>query len=154
LAAPASDPRVRVAAVIIIDDRLLLVRQSRGNAVYHLLPGGGLDAGESIEGALVREVAEETGLLIRLVRPLFISDTIAPDLSRHLVNLTFLADVEGGTITLPPDPSIVGLDLVSRSELAATDLRPPLAEPLERAWAAAFDVPASYLGPLWVEEPP
>jgi ADP-ribose pyrophosphatase YjhB (NUDIX family) len=142
-----------VAAVIIAEGSLLLVRQSRGTGHYHLLPGGGVETGESLETALVREVAEETGLLVRLVRPLFVSDSIAPDRSRHLVNLTFLVAIEAGEITLPPDPSILGLDLVSRSELTSIDLRPPLAEHLARAWAADFDVPASYLGPLWKDEP-
>ena len=141
-----------MAAVIIIDDRILLVRQSRGGAHYHLLPGGGVERGETVEAALTREVAEETGLDVRIGRPLFISDSIAPDGHRHLVNLTFVAQVTGGKLADPAEPTILGLDLVSPVELATIDLRPPIAEQLVRAWDAGFDVPAEYLGLLWTED--
>jgi len=152
LAAPVSEPRVRVAGVIIIDGRILLVRQSRGGANYHLLPGGGVERGETLASALTREVAEETGLHVRIGRPLFISDSIAPNGRRHLVNLTFLAHITGGELTASADPLILGLDLVYPAQLAAIDLRPPIAEHLARAWSTGFDVPAEYLGPLWTED--
>jgi ADP-ribose pyrophosphatase YjhB (NUDIX family) len=152
LAAPASEPRVRVAAVILIDERLVLVRQSRGGTPYHLLPGGGVTRGETIAEALRREGAEETGLVVRIVRPLFISDSLSPDGSRHLVNLTFLADVESGTLGSGADASILGIELVSPSDLKELDLRPPMGEQLASAWASGFDVPAVYLGPLWTDD--
>lgn len=149
MAAPASEPRVRVAAVILIDGHILMVRQSRDGAEYHLLPGGGVEPGETIGAALTREVVEETGLEVSVDRPLFISDTIAPDGSRHLVNLTFLARITGGGLAASSDPAIHGLDLISAADISAVDLRPPLAEPLSRAWSAGFNVPAAYLGQLW-----
>jgi ADP-ribose pyrophosphatase YjhB (NUDIX family) len=46
---------------------LLLVRQSYGKR-YWSLPGGSMEAGESVEQAAVREVKEETGLDVRLTR--------------------------------------------------------------------------------------
>lgn len=149
MAAPASEPRVRVAAVILIDGHILMVRQSRDGADYHLLPGGGVEPGETIGAALTREVAEETGLEVSIDRPLFISDTIAPNGTRHLVNLTFLARITGGGLSVSSDPTIRGLDLINAADLAAVDLRPPLTEPLARAWSVGFDVPAAYLGQLW-----
>lgn len=152
MAAPASEPRVRVAAVITVDDRLVLVRQSRGGTPYHLLPGGGVKRGETIAEALRREVAEETGLAVGIVRPLFISDSLSPDGTRHLVNLTFLADVESGTLGPTADASILGVELVNLSDLAELDLRPPIGQQLASAWASGFDVPAVYLGPLWTDD--
>jgi 8-oxo-dGTP diphosphatase len=50
-----------VAAVILRDGRYLVTRRQRGThlAGYWEFPGGKVDAGESAEAALVREIAEE-----------------------------------------------------------------------------------------------
>jgi 8-oxo-dGTP diphosphatase len=61
--------RKRAAAVIIRDGLLLMVRE-RGTGPagrhdgqeYWTLPGGGIQPGETPERAVMREVAEETGL--------------------------------------------------------------------------------------------
>ena len=56
--------RVSVKAVIKDgDDRILLVREHND---YRVLPGGGIDHGETIEQALQREIAEEVGDDIRV----------------------------------------------------------------------------------------
>lgn len=152
MAARAYEPRIRVAAVIVVDNRLVLVRQTKGAAPYHLLPGGGVEHGETLEEALTREVAEETGLRVELVKPLFISDTLAPDGSRHLVNLTFLCEARGAPQAPTPDRAIIGVDYVTREQLRALDLRPPLGRALGEAWASGFNGPSRYLGALWVAE--
>lgn len=154
LAAQASDrPRVRVAAIIIIDEAVVLVRQSRGAAPYYLLPGGGVDAGETLVDALVREVAEETGLQCRPLRPLFINDTIAPAGNRHLINITFLAESIGGELlTAPTDRTIEAIELVRIERLSELDLRPSIARNIQGAYAQDFRIDAAYLGAIWTPE--
>lgn len=50
-----------VRCLVMKDDSVLVVRNREGN---HILPGGRLEAGETFERALHREVAEETGWTI------------------------------------------------------------------------------------------
>lgn len=52
--------RVGVYAIVIRDDKILLTRQWGGYGIV----GGGVDNGETLQQALVREVQEETGLLV------------------------------------------------------------------------------------------
>jgi 8-oxo-dGTP diphosphatase len=141
---------VRVAAVIPSGDGMLLVRHRKDGETYHLLPGGGVEQGETIADALRREVLEETGLTCDIAYPLFINDSIAPDGSRHVVQLTFLVRPTGGALTSEPaDPRVAAVETVAFSQLALIDLRPPMAEPLLAAAAAGYPAQARYLGPLW-----
>jgi ADP-ribose pyrophosphatase YjhB (NUDIX family) len=56
-------PELAVGAVAVNDDQLLLVRRGHGPAAGEwAVPGGRVVAGEAVEAAVVREVAEETGL--------------------------------------------------------------------------------------------
>jgi 8-oxo-dGTP diphosphatase len=152
LAARASEtPRIRVAALIVLDGRVVLVRHRTGSSVYHLLPGGGVGYRETLEHALIREVSEETGLEVCLGPLLFASDTIDPNGTRHVVNLTFGADVVGGHVTgSPQDDRVEAVDLVSPESLSTLDLRPPMARAIQDVLAGQ-PVESGYLGSLFTE---
>ena len=56
-------PVVAVGAVVVVDDRLLLIRRGRGPAAGEWsVPGGRVERGETLAEAVVRELAEETGV--------------------------------------------------------------------------------------------
>jgi ADP-ribose pyrophosphatase YjhB (NUDIX family) len=91
------------SATIIAPDGSLLLTKRRDNGRW-CLPGGRLESGESVEEACQREVLEETGLVIRVVRLVGVySDphqlVVYPDGNQfHVVSLNFDAVVEGGTL--------------------------------------------------------
>ena len=55
-------PRVRL--LIVVDDQLALIKRVRDGHTYYVLPGGGVEAGETFEEAGRREAMEELGVEI------------------------------------------------------------------------------------------
>ncbi|MET9657796.1 NUDIX domain-containing protein [Streptomyces sp. NPDC006510] len=65
----AADPvRVRAGAVVIRDERMLLIGFEEDGEPYYEIPGGGVEAGEILHAAVVRELREESGLGGSVVR--------------------------------------------------------------------------------------
>lgn len=61
--------RHRAAAILIEDEAVALIERHRDGRHYFVIPGGGVDPGESAEQAVLREVLEELGLRVRIVQP-------------------------------------------------------------------------------------
>ena len=62
-----SQPRVAVGAIVIRDDALLLVQRGKSPGLGQWsVPGGIVEAGETVRAALVREVLEETGIVVEI----------------------------------------------------------------------------------------
>ena len=74
------EPRIRVSAILRWQGRVLLCRQEKPGKEYWLLPGGGVDGGESLIEALRRELREELGIEadVQFEGPVAIVDSIAP----------------------------------------------------------------------------
>ena len=56
-------PRNRAVAIVIHNDKLLVMFR-KNSREYYTFPGGGIEAGETTEQAVIREVMEETSLHI------------------------------------------------------------------------------------------
>ena len=95
-------PLLGVGAIIVDGPRVLLVQRGRPPAVGKWsIPGGLVDVGEPVEAAVRREVAEESGLTVRLHGLVGVVDRIIRDaagrVQYHYVLLDFLASPESGT---------------------------------------------------------
>lgn len=146
-------PRIRVAGLVVVDGQVVVVRHRRANREYHLLPGGGVEYGETLGHALQREIAEETGLDCAIGRPLVVNDTIDPEGSRHVVNITFACQVRGGEVrSASEDPRVVAIELVDPAELSALDFRPPITTELLQALDDPDGYRATYAGSIFKPE--
>jgi len=98
-------PYLAVSAAIFRDGRVLIVRRGRPPAYgLYTLPGGGVELGETLEEAVIREVREETGLEIAPIDLVGFRQAIARDakgrVERHFVILPFAARWIQGEISL------------------------------------------------------
>jgi len=111
-------PLVGVGAVIVDEGRVLLVR--RGTEPLKgewSLPGGLLELGEGLLGAVVREVREETGLAVEPIELIELLDRIQRDGERirfHYVLADYLCRVVGGRLQAASDAD--GVRWVTRTE--------------------------------------
>jgi ADP-ribose pyrophosphatase YjhB (NUDIX family) len=98
-------PYLAVSAAVFRNGRVLIVRRARPPArdVY-TLPGGGVELGETLEQAVIREIQEETALTIAPVGLAGYRQAIARDgdgrIERHFVILPFAARWVTGEIAL------------------------------------------------------
>jgi ADP-ribose pyrophosphatase YjhB (NUDIX family) len=150
------EPRIRVSAILRWRGRILLARHDRAGDAVWLLPGGGVQSGESLVRALQRELWEETGLFpegadVPLEGPVAIVDSISPagkTVRKHVVHVIFAADVSGSLEdVVSRDDAVRGHRAFLVRELDAVRLHPPIARFLQR-WQPGD--PAVYLGEMWV----
>ena len=90
--------------VIVLDDenRMLMVKQHHEGKDIWMVPGGGIEEGESSSQAAAREVKEETGLDVQVSRLVWHVEEVS-DRGQRFVDF-FLADVVGGKLGLGMDP--------------------------------------------------
>lgn len=89
-------PFLAVSAAIIRDGKVVIVRRGSGVATgIYTLPGGVVEAGETVREAVVREVREEIGMTIEPLEPAGYREMIVRDaddrVKRHFVILCFAA---------------------------------------------------------------
>lgn len=136
-------PRLAVRAAILHQNRVLLVNAYPGQkSDLWCLPGGGVKPGQSLPQNLQREVAEETGLSIRVGAPIMVNEFHDPASGFHQVELFFRA-----TLTAPVDITLHDPEGVvnrfcwaARAELAQRRHKPDcLADAVWGDQAALYD---------------
>jgi 8-oxo-dGTP diphosphatase len=148
-----AEPRIRVSAMLRWEDRILLCRHEKDGRGYWLLPGGGVNSGESLTDALHRELSEECGIddELPLEGPVAIVDSISPEprfAAKHVVHIIFAGDLSGRSLeaVTSHDAAVRGHRLFDPHELDGVVVHPPIQRFLRR-WQPGD--PAVYLGALW-----
>ncbi len=63
--------KIRAVAIIINDNEILLMHRINNGKEYYVFPGGGVEEGETVEQAVLREVKEETSFEVKLEKLLY-----------------------------------------------------------------------------------
>jgi len=143
-------PTTRVSVIVVADEQILLVKHRKGNRQYWVLPGGRLEYGESFEECAVREMKEETGLEVAVDDFVFLSEAIAPDRSRHIVNVYLTAHVVGGILKLGDEPVLAAVDYLPIKDLHSLTLFPPVGKTVIDSLPSSTKGCIRYLGNLWM----
>jgi 8-oxo-dGTP diphosphatase len=147
------EPRIRVSALLSWRGQILLCRQEKPGKEYWLLPGGGVNSGESLTDALQRELEEELGIGedVSVEGPVAIAESIEPrvPVRKHVVHIVFAGDLTGRSLEAvrSEDAAIRGHRLFWVDDLDSIVLHPPIQRFLRR-WRPGD--PVAYLGALWV----
>jgi len=98
-------PKVGVRVFVIHDGKILVgLRQGSHGEGTWAPPGGHLEMQESFESCAMREVFEETGIIIKNVRFLACTNDPMPAKSKHYVTISLVADwAEGKAERREPD---------------------------------------------------
>ena len=113
--------RVNVRAIIFRDGKLVVSRERRRGVEHVLLPGGRVQDGEAIHAALIREVAEETGLTIVVDRLLYVAEVVGMYGVHDLILIWGASTVDKNC---PIDDDV----LVALDSRLAESIMPPIVE--------------------------
>ena len=143
-------PNFRVSMIIVNEKQeILLVQHKKANRYYWVLPGGRIEYGEDFAACAVRELKEEANLDIKFEKVVFLSEAIAPDKSRHIINIYATAKVLGGEMKIGAEEILADVAYKPILELDKVTLYPPVAHEIIKAYKEGFNN-LRYLGNLWV----
>ena len=123
-------PRLAVRALILQDDRLLLVNAWGGDVSdLWCAPGGGVERGASLPENLAREVHEETGLVVEIGAPCLVNEFHEPSRGFHQVDVYFRAKILSGAIDeawADPEGIVTKRRFFTRAEMAGIRYKPDM----------------------------
>lgn len=138
--------RIATRAIILHNDRLLLVNAWKGRSDLWCAPGGGAELHSSLPDNLIREVMEETGLTVRVGAPCLINEFHDPHGHFHQTDIYFRCEITAGEID---DNWIDPEGIVTRRKWATRDeVRRLRAKPDSLAAVAWGEVGAITYDPL------
>lgn len=151
MAALCHSPAVRLAvrAILLHEDRLLLVNAWKGKAHLWCAPGGGVEPHASLPDNLIREVHEECGLTISVGLPCLVNEFHDPSGSFHQVDVYFRASLISGALDpawQDPEGVVSHRRWVTRSEMAALTVKPDSLADV--AWSACDGAAYDPLEPI------
>ncbi len=90
--------RKAVRAIIVNNNKLLVMKRDKFGKEYYTLVGGHIEPGETPEQSLMREIHEETGIAAKIVRQVYVEHATIP----YGDQLIFLCEYVSGEPQLQP----------------------------------------------------
>ncbi len=140
--------RRAVRAIILHDDNLAVMYRNKFGEEYITLPGGNVEAGETLEQALAREIDEE--LSMKVVNPRLVFIEHAGDMYGD--QYIFLCEYQGGKPALRPGseedlinkmqqnihkPGWLPLDKINELPFRSEELKQRILTAINEGWPAA-----------------
>lgn len=130
-------PVVGVGAIIFERDRVLMAQRGKEPLKgWWSIPGGALEAGESLMEGVCREVREETGLIVEPRGVFEVFERIMRDeqgtAEYHFVLIDYICRVAGGTLQAGDD--VCKVEWVRRRDLAALQITEGTLGVIEKAF--------------------
>lgn len=140
-------------AVIVQDDKILLTLNHDDTGDFYLLPGGGQKFGETLQQAILREVMEETGWLVKPGELILVRDYIGSnhefakwEADVHQTELIFRAiPIRHVEQALVPDPWQTGIEWVSIDDLKGGRIFPSVLKDI-----LPEVISGTYRGPIYL----
>ncbi|HET7320373.1 MAG TPA: NUDIX domain-containing protein [Candidatus Saccharimonadales bacterium] len=132
-------------AIIIKDNKIIVTHRNKFGMQYYILPGGGVDYGETPEQALFREMAEEVCVQVANPKLVFIEDAGEPYGTQYI----YLCDYVSGEPALHPDsqeakihamgqnlyePQWIGLAEFATITLRSESIKQAILESIKKGW--------------------
>ncbi|MBD3223698.1 MAG: NUDIX domain-containing protein [Caldithrix sp.] len=113
----------RARAIIINSDKILLINRIKSSGSYWVIPGGGVESGETHEQAIKRECLEELGIRVG-VQKLFLQRSSDKPETEGQQEFFYLCDVIGGQIGTGQGPEFqVGTQYKGEYRIKWIDLK-------------------------------
>lgn len=119
--------RIATRAIILHNDKLLLVNAWKGRSDLWCAPGGGAELHSSLPDNLIREVMEETGLTVRVGAPCLINEFHDPHGDFHQTDIYFRCEITAGEIDdnwIDPEGIVTRRKWASRDEVQRLRVKP------------------------------
>lgn len=97
--------KITTGAIVMDGNKILIVKRADDDFMGGLfeLPGGGVDEGEALDAALIREVREELGLVVKRIIRFVDSFEYKSSSGKRTRQFSFVVEVENTDVTLSPE---------------------------------------------------
>ncbi|MEM1312116.1 MAG: NUDIX hydrolase [Patescibacteria group bacterium] len=111
--------KISIAALVTQNDQLLMIKEKQSNVVSWDIPAGGVDQGEALEEAVIREAMEEGGVKIKNLALVGILSFVQS--SKTTINFVYKADldrfIDTSNVVSVEDEEIEDVKLFSRKQV-------------------------------------
>lgn len=63
--------RIRAAGILIQNNSIALMHRIKNGREYYVIPGGGVEENETTEEATIREIKEEVGIDVKVIKKMY-----------------------------------------------------------------------------------